>query len=746
MHLPKFALHLVIVAAVAVSGFVAGCGRHSSPTAATPATQPTSKPVAQQASAAASQPAPLRTYVDVIRSHFPDFPATQPSARGVDLSLAGHVHLREPVYLDSWGHLWITRHDATTTDDDLRNAGDGETTIHVVREPVAFVYWRLVHGGRAEPLLICPTADGAQVLSATRRQMLPFHRDFQWNRAMSAGDLIFVPTSGGVSAIRLEPEMHEEYCDLHAPAPATRPATAPTFADASRPQLLFDARGLLAWIPASDRSPGGSAARYVDDHWVELSPNDGWQNLLHLVPLLDGSVLQIHAAGAGKVSLALTSLDAPAVDEQQISDLVIQLSDEDPHKREAAYQNLTRYGPGLWPVLEKLMNDQPPDAQERMRELLGSRAAPTLGGMTVVHDKLRLLKRMSDGGALFYADDGVRMPRTREDAEPQMITPAWLSIRPGHAVELLPASLVEDQKPLPCRITVLGEETVVADPVHGPSRFMPPSRLAPLLRKGERDFTDWIGIDARGRWLFRRPDGPTTRPGARAAVETIILDPTLPDPTPRLAVWQIDSGKSVGWSKEGWPVVIRDDGTWALEQAGWVQLTRKPIKELRPAPPAPVTATDAPTTAPSTGDTAAAPILLVDDVGRRYYDGKNTLTVVDRHGDKTVWPLPGSAVGSGDADAHLVRTGDGLLFLFNAGGRILRIRPTPEAREPFKVEASFTNGVPDDDHPLRVWLDPAGRIDIAYEDSRLAVLFPSGQIPPQLVELAVPAAIHVSDE
>src|SRR5581483_8658419 len=148
------------------------------------------------------------------------------------------------------------------------------------------------HGGRAEPMLISPAAGGDQIITAARRQPLPFHRDFQWNRALSAGDLIFVPTAGGVSAIRLEPDPHEDYVDLHAPSPTTRPTTAPAGAAAAGPQLLFDARGLLAWIPASDRSPGGSAARYVDGHWVER-PADGWRNLLHLVPLLDGSVLQI---------------------------------------------------------------------------------------------------------------------------------------------------------------------------------------------------------------------------------------------------------------------------------------------------------------------------------------------------------------------------------------------------------------------------------------------------------------------
>ena len=68
---------------------------------------------------------------------------------------------------------------------------------------------------------------------------------------------------------------------------------------------ILDARGLLAWSPWDGKRPGGSdAARLVDGQWTQLGPSDQWPaRIVHLVPLLDGSVLQIiredDASGGG---------------------------------------------------------------------------------------------------------------------------------------------------------------------------------------------------------------------------------------------------------------------------------------------------------------------------------------------------------------------------------------------------------------------------------------------------------------
>jgi len=63
---------------------------------------------------------------------------------------------------------------------------------------------------------------------------------------------------------------------------------------------------------------------------------------------------------------------------------------------------------------------------------------------------------------------------------------------------------------------------------------------------------------------------------------------------------------------------------------------------------------------------------------------------------------------------------------------LLRIRPTPTGGEPFKLEAVFTKDIPNVDHPVRIWLDPAGRINFVTEGNVLTVTFPAGTIPREI--------------
>jgi len=114
------------------------------------------------------------------------------------------------------------------------------------------------------------------------------------------------------------------------------------------------------------------------------------------------------------------------------------------------------------------------------------------------------------------------------------------------------------------------------------------------------------------------------------------------------------------------------------------------------------------------------------------------LVVIDpATGKLTDWTLPGTAVGS-LADVVLMRTSEGLLFLYNQPGRIVRIKPTPDGAEPFIVEAVFTHRVPQPEKLQRIWLDPAERIVMCYDKHFLAIMFPQGRIPRDIVVL-VPA-------
>src|SRR5258705_500549 len=85
--------------------------------------------------------------------------------------------------------------------------------------------------------------------------------------------------------------------------------------------------------------------------------------------------------------------------------------------------------------------------------------------------------------------------RLRRAHPPNYVTPAWLSVRPGRAVELLPTALVTDLQPDKQKIIAWGlNDYVVQDPVLGPEWFIG-NHLEPLLRKEHRQFTQFTGID-----------------------------------------------------------------------------------------------------------------------------------------------------------------------------------------------------------------------------------------------------------
>jgi hypothetical protein len=162
--------------------------------------------------------------------------------------------------------------------------------------------------------------------------------------------------------------------------------------------------------------------------------------------------------------------------------------------------------------------------------------------------------------------------------------------------------------------------------------------------------------------------------------------------------------------------------------------------EIAPPTSGPATAaiaasspTTGPQSAPSTGPAEdLGPVLLLDREGNRYFDGRTRLVVLPRKGLRIEWALPPTATGAA-AKVFLVHTPDGLLFLYNQPGRMLRIRPTPDEVEPFVLEATFTRDVPSADDVTRLWVDPAGRMIMAY-GNKLAITFPAGYIPPEIAD------------
>lgn len=738
---------LGVALAIVLMGVVALLHRVKAPPALpssnppAPRTQPAALPASPLAAPAAPQ-----DYVELIRQHHPAYPTTQPLARPLPLGFAGHFVVPEPVYLDGRQILWITRPDAAPAARLLPQAAQAATLL--TRERPRFVHWMSDEKGDwAPPCLICLDArgEGFELVSAAGRQVIGQGRGYDWSRAFSWDEKIVVPTDLGFSVFALQfqgrgvPRIVEQVSPPLAQA-----------GDGHAPVEIAFFNGPLAWIPPSAGHPGSAGAvKFVESAFFRLTPEQGWPSgLVHLVPLLDGTVLQLIAAAEGSVKLSVLSMEPmEAGEEKKIEALIFQLSDMDPNKRQEAYQRLTQYGRGLWPVAERMMDSADPETRSRLKSLLRAKSTPLLGGMELVGNKLRVIARHRDGGALFYAERGVAIERGQE--EDQIIRPAWLSIRPGRPIELLHPDLVRDLEPDSCQLTPWFGEWILSDPVAGPRRFSGSGEAVRLLRQEELAFSEFLGIDQEGRYLFGKPARSATRPALAAGRgrdaegsvgPTLLIDPRLPDPRPRLPVWPLSYPNGVvGWDKNDWPGA-KQPGVWVLGTADWRALDEKEPFFITSddAPPRPRfalarPAASAPASRPALGPEEQP--LLLDEQGNYYFDGRNRLTVVHRDGSMRHWDLPAIAQGDERSEVHLVKSPQGRLFLFNRPGRVLRLRPAFEEPEPFVIEATFTRQIPNSAHLTRVWLDPFGRICIAYEGTKLALLFPQGYIPPETAQL-----------
>lgn len=744
----------------------------SQPTTTTaPFTQPDSRPTEP---AAPKRPADL---IDVARLAYPEMPTTQPLSTPLRLSEAARLVLDEPIYVGpSWRpDLWITRPDARPTRDVIADATDPEkdAQVFVTTERVVYAHWTLTEFNRSKVQLVVEKPGGGyELVSLLSRLPFPASsagRRYEWDRAMSVDDWVAVPAGTGVSVFKFGGrQVEEQFFNLADPA-------TDVVLGQTKPQILYAGAGsILTWLPWENGKPGGRAARYSEGAWVDLSKQAEWSaHYLHLVPLLDGSVLQLvvrdsPAAGekAGQaVEITLTSpprQGEAAVKEQELVDLVAKLADPDRDVRDKAFRALTRYGPSVYPTLQRLSKTAPPEAAARLQQLLRVQVRPTLGGMTLVGDRLQLVSRQPDGGAVFYSPNGVMVPQ--DQGSPTIESPAWIAISPGRAVELLPRYMTTDLDPAATRLwsttSGLGFDWIVSSDTRGP-RWWIGNGFAPLLRKSDSAFKEFVARDRRGRWVLRESSGEQgfnatatttrtaeTRSESSAAVpRTLLIDPSLPDPNPRLPVWEFRNATAVGWDKDNWVAASYAEGNWTLREQGWQAMKKdeRMFTKREEIPPTTAPSTE-PATLPATGPTSspttqdsAGPVLLVTNDGTRYYDGLTSLRMVGPDGRETVWPLPPEANGTGPVT--LLRTADGRLFLFNQPGRVLRIKPTPGQSEPFKLEATFTRGVPTVADPTRIWLDPAGRIVLVYED-RLAVMFPLGYIPPRIQELMEPEDIE----
>lgn len=686
------------------------------PTVPSAVTRPTSAPstTTTTRSPAASVAGPPTDYAGLVASVVPSLSSTEPLSLPLDLREAAVIKPSCPIYICGRGDLWLTRADAPAdTGKILRDAE--ATQAHLLRETPAFVWWRSVgDGGRWSPWLATKTTDGYEWVGPRSRVVMPTGETFDWSRAVFwHDDAVIVPTLHGVVIVRFgrDDKPVADSIDLVAPGVV---AAHDNVVGLLAPQFVTDAEGVLAWAPpGEDGKPRGrGVARYVDGKWTMLDADQWPASTLHLVPLADGTIVRLTVEPPGgvgmnaKVRLSLVPLTTGKVDEGKIATLVEQLSDRDPRARQAAFLELTQFGPGAWPVLEKLRDEQPTEAQLRIGRLLRERTRPSLAGMSAVDDELRVVARDRAGGVVLYADKGVSVDDGTARATPQLVTPAWVALRPGRAAELLPATLVADLKPGRHRLDVVGQDWVVVDDVNGPRRYLGRKLVKLLSVEDSKVYRKVVGIDRLGRWVFLAGD-------KLAGSQTLILDPTLPDPTPRLPAWAITDATATGWTADGWPAVTNKGKDFELKESGWARLDPKKDKLALQLPPGP-------TTTPAVLWTAAD--------GTNYLDGTTAIVIRDKAGQETSLRLPPDAIGQSPVHVAILPSGKTLL-LMNTPGRVVRLKRGEDGQ--LAVEAVFTKKVPNGT-VRRFWLDPAGRLCIAHDASGLTVMFPGGVIAPEI--------------
>jgi hypothetical protein len=719
---------------IAIIVLLSGCKRPVPPTP-TPVstTAPTSAPTTAIAATLPQRP-PVTTFGQLVKLYYPNSPSTQPLDTPVDLVQAARLTVPDPIYLDRLQNIWITRSDAEETPPVLADAWN--QTEHLVRERPAYVHWRTEptasnHAAHSTPVLFCPSRDGrsVQIVEETRSTLLTSKcSDYHWPNTVSFNDVVIVGTVDGASTFIRTGAGWEESC-------------CAALSDAKQPhaltQFAMDADGVLAYVPPENGNMGSEkTARFADGKWSLLADAKQWPgHFLDLIPLTDGTVLQIIAQPPSpdeianhktpRVRLAMGILETQSPDTQLALELIKQLNDDNAKKRQEAFERLAVFGASLWPILEQQMPRQPDAVQEKLQLLLKNKTQPTLGEMEPVDYRLELVARSTGGGALFFDKAGVSV--INADGDPTLVAPAWISAVPGQPIHLLIGDAWADIIPREQRVIPMGDsDWLLWDEETGPHEIVGSLNFAAILKPEELQFSEFVGVDRNGRWLFHDP----AEHGG-----TLILDPTLLPVTPQLPVWKFtvpDQGVA-GWDQQNWPAYRDTNGNiWMINEDGFHLEDQKTAHFHNTA--ADIPRAISPGTQPTTAE--SQPPLWVDADGTQYFGGITDVWRV-KHGVKIRCPLPLDAKGTMDRP-WLMKDKAGHLYLLNQPGQIVRLGGTFQSGQPLKIEATFTQNIPNST-PLRVWIDPADRIVILYDDNQLAIGFCQGVMPAAILDkIAMP--------
>ncbi len=652
------------------------------PPASQPATQSATAPTTELDEPAKPEKK-LADLLDVILHDNPDYPTTQPLDLPADLYDAGKVVVDRPVYIDALGRLWVTHEGGQDVQDVLRRPIRGNTLI--VKQHVLHVMYPLT--GR--PAVFVKSGE-TTIDRLTDRRSDRFRLDAMadWSAATRFGDQdVVVPTGAGALIYKPGDPGNQNPSLINVwngndPAAYARPA-----------RVLSTGDRFLTWADQA-----GSVPVLVEQKGSkQLTVEAGWfEHPLQFILLADGSIL-----GAGKgeegIRLRLTSLEAPPPKTPQqiekINAIARELANRDPRIREKSQRELEEMGPGIHPELEAILESLPVEAQMRIENILGQRFAPTLGGLLPLEGEVQTVARFPDGGCVLLLTGGGTVS---EDGEDRSIIPAWIAIRPGHYIERLPDKMVEGFAPGKYKFFSQGSEWVQFDPVLGPRRWMG-SRYETLLPKSLRHFDTFVGIDGNKRWVFR---------STKEAGKTLIIDPSLPDITPRLPVWAIDAPDGAGWTDGDLPAIQRGKQVFVLGESGWRLLNEATEKFVDTSP-------------------AILPTNAITPDGTRL-------------------ELAGNAVTAGGST--IIHDAKGATSIFFVEGRIFLTAPGEVHRFSLagKLDRTFTKALPAAD-PKRTWVDQHGRLVMAGE-SGLWVAFPTGRVPRPLASLMIQQPVNDDEE
>jgi hypothetical protein len=582
-----------------------------------------------------SEATPLRTFLDLIRDNYPDADELRPFSAGSELSDAARLFLRQPAMVCERGDLWLADPRADDWPAVLERAGSER--VHVARELPTYIAWTQRDGAWAAiPLL--GRGEVVEALDRTGRSTALGIVVRHLQSGVSTGDWHFGVGDSLASAFAFEP---------------TRIITVSLGTDrADRAgHLVIASRSVIAW--STQR-----AVRFDSGKWEPIHDARGGEQLLHVLPLSDDTVRLIGNNDADEAVIRSLALDVKSANVELVERLVRDLSAPEGRTRDGAFRELRRLGAGAWPVLERLLDGQPPEARVRMEALLIEKTDPSIGGFRARAGPIRVVQRWRDGSVVLRAPAG--WVRVGADGD-RAVRGTLLLLRPGEAPAIAPHDIAELIDSGASLDGMRGE--IVARTERGLMRRVGAS-FVPVLPTRLADYSQLRGIDHSGRWLIA-----STKPGA----PSLLLDPTLPDPTPRLPTWsiQVPTGGVIGKTTDGWPV-MRSGDAWVLRESGW-QITGE-ADSWRPVGVDPVN----------------PPTRSLD-----LRDGKTRL-VMDEPGI-----------------LRRVKIVDGVT----------------------RELATHSRGIPPGRFPDAMWLDPAGRAVLVFLPDELVIAFPGGRIPREIANL-----------